>query len=64
MPPIPKINEPFELLIVLISVDIFDADLMDYISDTLVLFDEVKLLELGFMVDSMTAYDLFCKLEM
>ena len=64
MPPIPKINEPFELLIVLISVDIFDADLMDYISDTLVLFDEVILLELQCMVDSITAYDLFCKLEM
>ena len=55
-------SEPFELLIALLSVLIFDADLKDEISDMLVSFDKVILLGMCCMVDLMTADDLFCKL--
>ena len=46
MPSIPNISEPFELLLALLSVVIFYADLKDDISDKLVSFDEVILLDL------------------
>ena len=64
LPLIPKISEPFELLIVLLSVAIFDAVIKDYISVMFVSFDEVILLELQCGVDSVTTEDLLCKLEM
>ena len=57
-------SELFELLIALLSVLICDADLKDEISDMLVSFDGMILLEMWCMVDSMTADDLFCKIEM
>ena len=47
----------------LLSIVIFDVDMKGYISDTLVSFDEVILLELRCMVDLITADDLFYKLE-
>ena len=46
MPSIPKKCEPFEKLIELLSVVIFDAELKPDISDKLVSFDEVILLKL------------------
>ena len=46
LPSIPNISEPFELLLALLSVVIFNADLKDDISDKLVSFDEVILLDL------------------
>ena len=62
-PSIPKTSEPFELLLELLSVVVFDSELKDDISYMLVSFDEVILLELWCMVDFMTECDLFCKLE-
>ena len=64
MPSIPKISEPFETFIELISVFIFDAEMKVDISDILVSFDEVVRLELQCMVDSMAEDDLLCKSEM
>ena len=64
MPSITKISEPFELLLELLSVVIFDSDLKYDISDMLVSFDEVILLELWYMVDLITEDDLVCKLKM
>ena len=64
MPSIPKTSEPFEKLLEILSVVIFDVELKPEISDELVSFDEVILLELGWMVDSMAAYDLLCRLVM
>ena len=64
MPSIPKISEPFEELIEVLSDDIFDAEEKPEITDELVSFHEVILLELRCMVDSMTADDLFCRLVM
>ena len=64
MPSITKISEPFETLLELLLVVVFDADLKADISYTLVSFDEVVLLELRCMVDLMTADDVFYKLEM
>ena len=56
-------SEPFGLLIELISVVLFDSELKDDISDTLVSFDEVVFLELRCMVDLMTSDKLFFKNE-
>ena len=64
MPSIPKTSEPFEKLLDLISVVRFDAEVKPEISDELVSFDEVILLELLWMVDLMTEDDLFCRLVM
>ena len=61
---IPKIIEPFELIIDLLSVVTFDADPKDEISDILVSFIEVIFLTLWCMVDSTTSDDLFSKIEM
>ena len=61
---ISKISEPFDTLIELLSVVIFDAELKYEILDTLLQFDELILLELRCMVYSITADDLFCKIEM
>ena len=63
IPSIPKIREPFDTFIELISVFIFDAEIKVEISDILVLFNEVILLGLRYMVDLMPEDDLFCKLE-
>ena len=63
MPSIPKISEPSEIFIDLISVVISDEELKVEISEMLVSFDEVILLEMRCVVDSMAADDLFCKLE-
>ena len=51
MLPIPKISETFEILLELLLVVIFDAELKAKISDMLVSFDEVILLGLQFIVD-------------
>ena len=48
--------EPFELLLLLLSVVVFDA--------VFVSFYEVILLDLHFILDSITADELFCKPEM
>ena len=64
MPSIPKISEPFEKLLEVLSDDTFDAEEKPYITDELVSFDEVILLELRWMVVLMAAYDLFCRLVM
>ena len=63
MTSIQKISEPFETFLELLSVVIFDAELRPDISDILVSFKEVILLELRYIVDSMEEDDLFCKLE-
>ena len=62
LPSIPKTSEPFEKLLEILSVVIFDAELMPEISYELLSFDEVIILELRWMVNFMAAYDLFCKL--
>ena len=59
-----KISEPFEKLLELLSDDIFDAEEKLGITDALVSLDEVILLELLWMVDSIAAVDLFCRLVM
>ena len=64
MSSIPKISEFFETFLELLSVVVFDAELRVDISDILVSFDEVILLELIYMVDSMADDVLCCKLEM
>ena len=64
MPSIPKISEPFEKLLELVPAVIFDTDLKPGISDELVSFDEVILLEILWMVDLMAEDDLFCRLAM
>ena len=61
---IPKTSEPFGKLLELISVVIFDAELNPEISDELVSFYEVILLELLWMMDLMAADDLFCRFVM
>ena len=48
----------------LLSDDIFDAEEKPEITDKLVSFDEVILLELRWMVYSMAVDDLFCRLVM
>ena len=62
MPIITKISEPFELLLAIFSVAIFDVVLKDDKSDMFRSFDKVILLELWFMVDLMTADDIFYKI--
>ena len=64
MPSIPKISEPFEKLLEVLSDDKFDVEEKPEITDKLVSFDEVILLELRWMVNSMAADDLFCRLVM
>ena len=64
MPSIPKIREPFEKPLELLSDDIFDAEEKPEITDELVSFDEVIILELRWMVDLMAADDLFCRIVM
>ena len=64
MPSIPKISEPFEKLLEVLSDDKFDAEEKPEITDELVSFVEVILLELQWMVDLMAAYDLLCRLVM
>ena len=64
MPSIPKISEPFEKLLEVLSDDNFDAEEKPKITDELVSFDEVILLELRWMVDLMAADVLFCRLVM
>ena len=64
MPSIPKISETFEELLELLSDDIFDAEDKPDITYELVTLDEVILLELRWMVDSMEADDSFCRLVM
>ena len=60
MPSIPKTSEPFEKILELLSDDIFDAEEKPEITDELVSFDEVILLELLWMVDLMAVDDLVC----
>ena len=64
LPSILKTSEPLGKLLELLSVVIFDAEVKHEISDELVSFGEVVLLELRWMVDLMAADDLFCKLVM
>ena len=64
MPYIPKISEPFEKLLEILSDDKLDAEEKPEITDELVSFDEVILLELLWMVDSMVADELLCRLVM
>ena len=64
MPSIPKTSEQFEKLLELLSDVIFDAEVKPDITDKLVSFDEVILLELRWMVDVMSADDLFYRLVM
>ena len=61
---IPKTSEPFEKLLELLSDVILDAEVKPDITDKLVSFDEVILLEIQWMVDLMVADDLFCRLVM
>ena len=61
-PSIPKVSESFEKLPELLSDDIFDAEEKPEITDELVSFYEVILLELQWMVDLMAADDFFCRL--
>ena len=63
-PSIPKIREPFEKLLELLSDYISEAEEKPEITDELVSFDEVILLELRWVVGSMVADDLFCRLVM
>ena len=64
LPSIPKISEPFEKLLELISDDIFDAEEKPEVKDELVPFDEVIILELRWVVDSKEADDLLFILVM
>ena len=61
---IPKVSEQFEKILVLLPVVIFDSELKDDISGTLVSYYELIILELRRMVDFLTSYDLIYKLEM
>ena len=54
--------EPIELLLVLLSVVIFDAVLKNNISYMFVSFDEVIVMELLCIVESMNEEELLCKL--
>ena len=64
LPSIPKISEPFEKLLELLSDVIFDAEEKPEITYDLVSFDEVIRLDLRWMVDLMAADDLLCRLIM
>ena len=61
-PSIPKTSEQFEKLLELLSVVIFYAEEKHEIPYELVSFDEVILLEMQWIVDSMVADELFCRL--
>ena len=63
MPSIPKISKPFETFIELLPVVIFDAEPRVDTSDILFSFDEVILLVLSCMVDSVEEDYLLCKTE-
>ena len=63
-PSIPKISEPFEKLLELLSYGIFDAEEKPEITDELVSFDEVILLKVQWIVDLMAVDYLFCRLVM
>ena len=63
MPSLTKTCERFETFLELLSVVIFYAELKVEISDILLSFHEVVLLELRFMMSSTAADDSFCKLE-
>ena len=64
MPSITKTSEPFEKSLEILSVVMFDEEVKPEISDELVSFDEVIILELQCMVDLMAADDLLCRLVM
>ena len=64
MPSIPKTSGPFKKVIELLSYDIFDAEDKPEITDELLSFYEVILLELLWMVYLMASYDLLCRLVM
>ena len=57
-------NQDSTEILELLSDDIFDAEEKPVITDELVSFYEVILLELRLMVDSVAADDLFCRLVM
>ena len=57
-------SEPFEKLLEVLLDDKFDAEEKLEITDELVSFDEVIILELRWMVDLMAADDLFYRLVM
>ena len=57
-------SEPFEKLLGVLSDDKFDAEEMPEITDELVSFDEVIILELRWMVDLMAADELLYRLVM
>ena len=57
-------SEPFEKLLEVLSDDKFDTEEKPDITDELVSFDEVILLEIRWMVDLMAADDLLCRLVM
>ena len=64
MQSIPKTSEPFEKILELLSYDIFYEEEKPEITDELLSLDEVIFLELQWMVDSMAADYLFCRLVM
>ena len=64
MPSIPKISEPYENFLEVLSEDKFNAEEKPEITYELTSFDEVILLELRWTVDSMAADELFCRLVM
>ena len=64
LPSIPKTSETFEKIIELLSDDILDTEENPDTTYELASFDEVILLELRWMVDSMAADDLFYILVM
>ena len=64
MPSIPKISEPFEKLLEVLSDDNFYVEGKPKITYELVSFDEVIILEVLWMVNLISADDLFCRLVM
>ena len=64
MPSILKRSGQFEKILEVLSDDKFYAEEKPEITDELVSFDEVILLELRWMVDLMAVDDLFCRLVM
>ena len=59
-----KTSDPFVKLLELLPYDISDAEVKPEISDKLVPFNEVILLELQWMLDLMAVDELFCRLVM
>ena len=64
LPSIPKTSELFEKRLELLSDIIFDAEVKPEISDELVSFNEVIILELRWIVDLMASDDLLCRIVM